>query len=309
MLNSKEVFSNTISNLVKNNLKYIKMRMKNLKEMLEVNKTQAKFYDSISIEEDLEEMTGYSKHKKANILTKVWASFRYRQQLAFTSSGLETIKTNFHQKWIDKKTGGDVLEIGCFRGTRSSWPLIESAGNYVGIDLSVKAIEALNDKIFKAGLSSKAKAFAVDFFLIDNEKKYDLIFAHGVLHHFENPEPLFSKISEILNDDGILIITEPSTVNPLFKLVRSIFRPFQSDAAWEWPFTKKTISVLESKFKPIDGFGWGRRSLWFSILIGIPLIEKAANPIYKYFLNKEINAGYNKNVWLNSTVTSVYKKI
>lgn len=283
--------------------------MKNLKEMLEVNKSQAKFYDSISFEEDLEEMTGYSKHQKANILTKVWASFRYRQQFAFTQSGLEEIKTNFHQKWIDKKAGGDILEIGCFRGTRSSWPLIESAGNYVGIDLSAKAVNALNDKIFKAGLSSKAKAFALDFLLMDNEKKYDLIFAHGVLHHFENPETLFSKISEILKNDGVLIITEPSTINPLFKLIRSFFRPFQSDAEWEWPFTKKTVLIMESKLKPIDGFGWGRRSLWLSILIGIPLVEKIAIPIYKYLLNKEIKAGYNQNVWLNSTVTAIYKKI
>lgn len=283
--------------------------MKNIEEMLKINKIQAEFYDSISVIEDLDERTGYSKHQKANALTKIWASLRYRQQSAFTKSGLDTIKTNFHQRWIDKKIGGDMLEIGCFNGSLASWPLIEAAGNYVGIDLSIKAIENLNDKIFKAGLSSKAKAFATDFLLIDNKKKYDLIFAHGVLHHFENPEPLFSKISEILKNDGVLIITEPSTVNRTFKLIRSLFRPFQSDAEWEWPFTKNTVSIIESKFKAIDGFGWGRRSIYLSILIGIPLIEKIAFPIYLNLLKKEIKAGYNQKVWLNTTITAIYKKI
>ena len=282
--------------------------MKNIKEMIKVNKTQAKFYDSISASEDIKELSGYSNHQKANLLTKIWASLRYRQQIAFTQSKLEEIKSSFHQKWIEKKVGGDFLEIGCFRGTRSSWPLIESAGNYMGIDLSKKAVEALNVKIIKDGLGLKAKAHTIDLLQLNCDKKHDLIFAHGVLHHFENPKPLFNKISNLLKPDGILILTEPSTINPLFKFIRSLFRPFQSDAQWEWPFTKQTVSVMETYLKPIDGFGWGRRSLWISILTAIPFVEKIANPFYKYLLNKEINEGWNKNIWLNSTVTAVYYK-
>ena len=282
--------------------------MKNINEMIEVNKIQAKFYDSISSSEDKEESTGYSKNKKANLLTRIWATMRYRQQIAFTESNLEEIKRSFHQKWINKKAGGNFLEIGCFRGTRSSWPLIESAGNYIGIDLSAKAVEALNIKIIKNGLDLKAKACSIDLLQFNSDKKHDLIFAHGVLHHFENPKPLFRKISELLEPDGILILTEPSTLNPLFKFIRSLFRPFQSDSQWEWPFTKQTVSVMENELKPIDGFGWGRRSLWISILTAIPLLEKLASPIYKYLLKKEIKEGWNRNIWLNSTVTAVYVK-
>ena len=55
-------------------------------EMIKVNKVQASFYDSISESEDIEEETGYSKNQKANFLTKIWATFRYRQQIAFTES-------------------------------------------------------------------------------------------------------------------------------------------------------------------------------------------------------------------------------
>jgi len=282
--------------------------MIDIEEMIKVNKTQASFYDSISTSEDIEEKTGYSKNQKANFLTRIWASLRYRQQIAFTESKLEEIKSSFHQKWIDKKLGGNFLEIGCFRGTRSSWPLIEGAGNYMGIDLSSKAVEALNVKITKEGLDLKAKAHAIDLLEINVDVKYDLVFAHGVLHHFENPEPLFNKISDLLNNDGILLLTEPSTINPLFRFVRSIFRPFQSDAKWEWPFTKKTVSIMETYLKPVDGFGWGKTSLWFSLFTAIPLLEKLAKPIYKYFLNKEINEGWNKKIWLNSSVTAVYKK-
>ena len=45
--------------------------MKNVEEMIKVNKMQAKFYDSISTSEDSEEKTGYSNNQKANFLTKI----------------------------------------------------------------------------------------------------------------------------------------------------------------------------------------------------------------------------------------------
>jgi SAM-dependent methyltransferase len=277
-------------------------------KMIKINEEQAKFYDSISVEDDKKETTGYATHDKANLLTKVWASLRYRQQEAFSESGLEEKKKEFHDRWIAKKAGGAVLELGCFRGTRSSWPLIEASGQYVGIDLSANAIGVLNRKIADAGLSHKAKGVAVDFLVMEETTKYDLIFAHGVLHHFENPEPLFEKISKIIKDDGILLLTEPSQVNVAYRLIRSAYRPFQSDSAWEWPFTKNTVAAMESHFKPVDGFGWGLYSLPISVFNSVPLISKITKPLYIRTLKKEVDAGWTSNVWSNSTITAAYVK-
>ena len=284
------------------------MKMEDVKEMIDINKEQAEYYDSISIEDDKEEQTGYAKHKKANILTRIWANLRYKQQRAFESSGLEDSKSSFHQKWIKTKAGGDSLEIGCFRGTNYSMPLIDASGRYLGIDLSANAIAVLNKNLEKKGVSHKAKGKAMDFLLMEEDEKYDLIFAHGVLHHFEYPEPLFSKISKLLKPDGILLLTEPSQVNTFYSFLRSIYRPFQSDSAWEWPFTKNTVSTMENYFKPVDGFGWGRWSLLISVFQGLPLIEYIVNPLYRYILKKEISSGWHKNVWSNSTITAACRK-
>jgi SAM-dependent methyltransferase len=278
-------------------------------KMVAINAEQAKFYDSISIEDDKKETTGYAKHERANLLTRAWAELRYRQQAAFTQSGLEQRKEAFHKRWIDMKAGGRFLELGCFRGTRSSWPLIEAGGSYVGIDLSANAIDVLNKKIADAGLSNKAKGIAGDFLLMEENEKYDLIFAHGVLHHFENPAPMFDKIARLLQDDGILLLTEPSQANTLYKVVRAAYRPFQSDAAWEWPFNQNTINAMERRLQPIDGFGWGRFSLPVSVLNGLPVVGAVAKPIYLKLLKREVEAGWNSNVWSNSTVTAAYRKI
>jgi SAM-dependent methyltransferase len=278
------------------------------RKMIEINVEQAKFYDSISAEDDKKESTGYAKHKMANFLTRVWASLRYRQQAAFVATGLQARKEEFLQYWIDQKRGGDTLELGCFRGTGNSWPLIEASGNYLGIDLSANATEFLNRSIVSAGLSHKAKALPIDFLVMETTQKFDLIFAHAVLHHFEKPEPLFSKISTLLKPDGILLMTEPSQVNPVYNLIRKIYRPFQSDSAWEWPFTKKTVATLESRLSPLDGFGWGRISLPLSIFTGLPIVCLVTQPLYVWMVKREVAANWSKRVWQNSIVCAAYKK-
>jgi SAM-dependent methyltransferase len=277
-------------------------------KMIEVNFEQAKFYDSISEQDDKKESTGYATHGKANLLTRFWASLRYQQQAAFALSGVQNKKEEFHQHWIDQKKGGRFLELGCFRGTGSSWPLIEACGSYLGVDLSANAINFLNKRLSAAGLIHKAKARAVDFLVMEDDTKYDLIFAHGVLHHFEDPKPLFKKISTLLKDDGILLLTEPSQINPIYGLIRKAYRPFQSDSAWEWPFTKNTVSAMESHLTGVDGFGWGRFSLPLSVVTGFPVVGRLAKPFYVRLLKSEIGAGWTPKVWSNSAVTAVYRK-
>ncbi len=282
--------------------------MKDIESVIQLNRRQATFYDSISAEEDIEEQTGYATHERANVLTRTWAALRYQQQRAFSQSGLEAKKSSFLQRWIERKRGGAFLEIGCFRGTCASFPLIEMSGRYLGIDLSRKAVEAFMLKIENAGFRQKATAIAADFLVFDDDRKYDVVFAHGVLHHFEDPDPLFRKIRQLLADDGILLFTEPSSINVVFRVIRAMYRPFQSDKAWEWPFTEATVSVLERYFRPLEGFGWGRLSLFASVLTGLPLLGSAVRPVYLRLLNREIRDGWSERVWLNSTVTAAYAK-
>jgi SAM-dependent methyltransferase len=280
----------------------------NSSKMIVVNIEQAKYYDSISLHDDKQESTGYATHKKANLLTRFWATLRYQQQSAFASSGVQQRKEEFHKHWIETKKGGKFLELGCFRGTGSSWPLIEACGSYLGIDLSAKAVDFFNGTLRNAGLAQKARAQACDFLVMESDEKYDLIFAHGVLHHFEDPDPLFAKISALMKSDGILLLTEPSQINPLYALIRKGFRPFQSDAAWEWPFTKKTVFSMERYLKGVDGFGWGRYSLLLSVMTSVPLLGMLIKPLYVKVLKSEIDAGWTPSVWRNSTITAVYEK-
>ncbi len=281
--------------------------MKTADEMVKINREQAKFYDAIQSAEAGKGHGGYAENESANALTRFWAGLRYRQQDAVKQAGVEDRMKAAHARWVAFKRGGDFLELGCFSGSPSTFQLCEASGSYLGVELSQLAVGALNRKFAQLGVSAKAKAVALDFLTMSEDRKFDLIYAHGVLHHFENPEPLFKKLAALCKPGGNLLFVDPSAVNPLYRLIRTAYRPFQSDAAWEWPFRKLTVSSLERYFEPQDGFGWGRRSLPLSVMTGLPLMGKAVTKSYVKTAQNEVTAGWHSRVWQNSMVTALYR--
>jgi 2-polyprenyl-3-methyl-5-hydroxy-6-metoxy-1,4-benzoquinol methylase len=282
--------------------------MKTADEMIALNREQAKYYDSICAVEATGFEEGYSKTEKANWLTRIWAALRYRQQLAVKEAGIADVVRKGALDWAGAKAGGSCLEIGCFSGSSLTMPLAAMSASFTGVELSPKAVEVLNRRFKDSGLAAKAKAVAVDFLALDESSQYDIIYTSGVLHHFENPVPLFEKISRLSRPGGILIFVEPSQVNPLYRLIRACYRPFQSDSGWEWPFSKRTVAALESRFEPVAGFGWGKWSLPLSVLTAMPLIGGVVTRCYVRQVRREIAGGLNGKVWLNSYVAAVFKK-
>ena len=137
--------------------------MKSIEEMISMNREQARFYDAIQTAEADTGHGGYAKNEKANLFTRAWAGLRYRQQTAVKEAGIEQRVKEAHIRWAKLKAGGDCLEIGCFSGSRFTFDLVALAGSYLGVDLSAKAVQALNQKLADRGLAHKASAEAIDF--------------------------------------------------------------------------------------------------------------------------------------------------
>jgi SAM-dependent methyltransferase len=277
--------------------------MKTAGEMIRINRRQAEFYDSVQDAELDTGQHGYAENKSANFLTRTWAGLRNRHRAAVKQAGIDALLDTTQERWAVEKTGGDFLEIGCFSGSRMTFRLAAIAGNYLGVDLSPKAVEVLNGKFEKRGLAGKARAVAVDFLAMDESRKFDLFFAHGVLHHFENPAPIFEKLVTLSKPNAFLLFTEPSLLHPFYGFVRKLYRPFQSDAAWEWPFTRHTIETVERHFIFEEGFGWGSRSLPLSVLSATPLAGWIFKRWYLHAIHSEVNKGWHPKVWHNSSVT------
>jgi SAM-dependent methyltransferase len=270
--------------------------------MIAINLDQAKFYDQIQHAEEFTGSGGYAKNERANALTKIWAALRYRQQEAVKQSGISERVLGAHLEWAAEKAGGSFLEIGCFSGSPYTFNLVSASGRYTGIELSGAACESLRTKAQSLGYTPpRMTVVCGDLLTFEADQKYDLIYAHGVLHHFENPAPLFEKIRDLIADDGVLVFVEPVAINPVFHLLRNLYRPFQSDAAWEWPFRQRTVDELCYRFRIADGFGWGRASALLSLVSGIPGLFG----LYKRIARRELLVKWNdRRYWSNSMVVA-----
>lgn len=248
--------------------------MKMIETILKTNIKQAEFYNT----------------KKKNFATRIWSKFRNGiLNKIKKSSGVQDQAYLKHKEWFGDLSDKKVLDLGCYSGNYWSIYLAEHSKEYLGIDLSDIAINKLNERIKHL---PHAKAEAVDFlsdeFTADN---FDLIYAYGVLHHFENTQVLIDKLNEKLAPEGKIISYDPLETSWPIKIIRRLYRPFQSDAAWEWPFTKKTFYRFQSAFTIIERRGLLGKSKWMALISLLPIASEKKN---------KIGQKWHKEDWENS---------
>ncbi|WP_433833635.1 class I SAM-dependent methyltransferase [Flavobacterium anhuiense] len=248
--------------------------MKTKETILETNKKQKEFYNN----------------KKKNFATALWSKIRNGIFTRIKKNiGIQDQTYILHKQWFGDLSNKKVLDLGCYSGNYWSIYLAENAKEYLGIDLSDMAIAKLNERIKHI---PNAEAQAIDFlsddFLSDD---FDLIYAYGVLHHFQDTNILIARLNEKLKKDGEIISYDPLETSFPIKVVRTLYRPFQSDAAWEWPFTKKTFYQYKNAFNIVERRGLLGKSKWIALINILPISNDKKN---------KIGLKWNSEDWNNS---------
>lgn len=239
------------------------MSKTSLEESLEINKKQKEFYNT----------------KKKNSATKIWSYLRGKLLSDFRKElNISEQVYNQHKEWLGDLSDKKVLDLGCYAGNYLSLYLAEHSKSYLGVDLSDKAIGQLNEKL--SGFPN-ATAESIDFLSPEfTEKDFDIIYAYGVLHHFENLDLLIGKLKEKLAPNAYIVTYDPLKTSLPLRIIRGLYRPFQSDADWEWPFTKKTVRLFHNEFKVTERHGILGATKWAFFLNLLPYnAEKKLNYI------------------------------
>ena len=219
-----------------------------------INKRQKEFYQSF----------------RKNFATKVWFSLRNGMLTRFRKTiNVEKYIIDQHAEWIGDLKDKKVLDLGCYAGNSLSIYLAQNAREYVAIDLSEPAIEKLSKRLSKI---PNARAEAIDFLSKEfKESEFDLIYAYGVLHHFRHVDELINILNDKLAEKGKIVSYDPTSTSKPVWMLRKIYRPFQSDKDWEWPFTKSTIEKFSNSFFLLDRRGVLGKSKWFFLLNFLPI--------------------------------------
>ena len=223
------------------------------RETLKINERQKAFYDI----------------KKKNFPTKIWYSLRNGiLQRVRKNIGVEKQLHQLHLGWCGDLSDKKVLDLGCYAGNSLSIYLAQNSKEYVAIDLSERGISSLRNRLKTI---QNAKALTIDFLSEEfSDKNFDLIYAYGVLHHFKNVPDLINRLNEKLSRKGTIISYDPLQTSVPIKILRIIYRPFQTDKDWEWPFSRHTFHEFNKSFKIIEKRGMLGKAKWAFLLFLVP---------------------------------------
>ena len=226
----------------------------NKDDQLEVNERQKRFYET----------------KRKNWATKSWSFIRNGILNRIRRNvGVQDQIYELHKKWMGDLSRKKVLDLGCYSGNFHSYYLAANSQEYIGIDLSEAAIERLSEALKDL---PNARVKAVDFLSESfHEKDFDLIYAYGVLHHFRDLEQLTKRLKEKLKPGGEVISYDPLQTSLPIKLIRLLYRPFQTDKDWEWPFTKSSFNHFRRVFEIKERRAVLGKAKWFFLISFLPM--------------------------------------
>lgn len=230
-----------------------------VREMLRINEQQRKYY---------EHADGANESEVNSFATNLWRRWRGRALSVFDDSAMDDSLVDLHLRWL----GGDVaslkvLDLGVGYGNPLSMKFAREAREYVAIDLSAAMVEWFQRQL-KANPTRNARAVVADFLSDDfTEGSFNLVYARAVFHHFKYFEAFLEKLRKSMAPGGIVItLDDPLETWLPMKLLRMAYRPFQTDADWEYPFTRDTLRAIQRHFDILKVQGTYGFSKW-----GIPL--------------------------------------
>jgi 2-polyprenyl-3-methyl-5-hydroxy-6-metoxy-1,4-benzoquinol methylase len=232
--------------------------------MLDVNVRQQDYYES---RHEAKQAGLGASERAANEATRAWTWLRRRIMGLRSAAGVDDYLLDLHRRWLGDLRGKRVLDLGCFDGNALSLWLAEQAAEYVGIDLSEHAVAELNRKLEERGLTT-ARAEAID--LLANswpDASFDVVYAYSVLHHFADLDVVLAELRRILRPDGLVVTMDPLKTEPVNRLVRALYRPFQTDRDWEFPFDRAALRAFERDFRIEE-----RRGLLGAVKLAFPFL-------------------------------------
>lgn len=210
-----------------------------IKEMRDTNVEQHEYY---------EKANGWTDSSLNSRATNLWRRMRRNAFAVFRNAGIQAYVVQLHTQWMGDVSTKKVLDLGLGEGNPLSLKLAKEAQEYVAIDLSSTRMETFRRKLEEAGITG-AKTYVEDFLSDDfPETDFDVVYAMSVIHHFRYMDAFLDSLSQRMSAGGIVVTQDPLQTWFPYKLLRLAYRPLQTGADWEFPFTRDSLAAIQRKF-------------------------------------------------------------
>ena len=190
------------------------------------------------------------------------------------------------EKWKQKS----VLEIGCGIGT-DAVNFARAGAYYYGIDCSKESIKLTIERFKVYELSGQFEINDAENFSYNIlQRKFDLVYSFGVIHHTPNPKLIVSNVKKVLSDDGefrLMLYAKNSWKNAM--ILSGLDQPEAQNGC---PIAK-TYSNEEVH----------------SLLKDFEIIEIKQEHIFPYVIEKYVNHEYEFQPWFKAMPTDMFKAL
>lgn len=111
----------------------------------------------------------------------------------------------------------NLLEVGCGAGFATDY-LKGWYSSYFGIDHSAELVDLATSINGGPGITFET----ADATTFKTDRRFDVIFMIGVLHHLPNPVASLRHLKSLLRPGGLIAVNEPHDGNPAIQLARRI---------------------------------------------------------------------------------------
>jgi len=162
-------------------------------------------------------------------------------------------------------SGKTLLDVGCGLGEASVFFALLGA-DVTASDLSPGMLKASNDLAEKNNVIIKNHLASADDLNLDENTKYDIIYAGNLLHHVEIDETL-SRFKNHLSDDGVLVTWDPLAYNPIINIYRMIATNVRTPD--EHPLKMSDIKLFKKHFAKVETTYFWLTTLLIFILMAV----------------------------------------
>ena len=135
--------------------------------------------------------------------------------------------------------GKTILEVGCGTGQVSNYLAAQTNNKVFGIDLGINSLKLAQSFANENNISNVSFIHGDLLDDIFEEKKFDVIYCSGVLHHTDHPRKGFEKLTKLLKPNGLIIIGLYNLYGRLWTILKTKILNFSQLKKYGYLFDNK----------------------------------------------------------------------